>query len=71
MNDSGHTLDINATFRSGGRSIEWLDQINKASIVRLPPRGLPSGRAETGIVPRDVTGRIRIISVVHIPQGYQ
>lgn len=45
----GHTLDINATFRGGGRSIEWLDEINKASIVML---------AETGIVPKDVAKRI-------------
>lgn len=49
MSDSGHTLDINATFRGGGRSIEWLDDINKASIVML---------AETGIVPKDVAKRI-------------
>lgn len=49
MSDSGHTLDINASFRGGGRSVEFLDQINKASIVML---------TETGIVPRDVTQRI-------------
>jgi len=49
MTDSTHTLDINATFRGGGRSIEWLDEINKASIVML---------AETGIVPKDVAKRI-------------
>lgn len=49
MTDSTHTLDINATFRGGGRSIEWLDDINKASIVML---------AETGIVPKDVAKRI-------------
>jgi len=49
MTDAGHTLDINATFRGGGRSIEWLDEINKASIVML---------AEAGIVPRDVAKRI-------------
>lgn len=49
MTDSTHTLDINATFRGGGRSIEWLDDINKASIVML---------AETGIVPKDVAARI-------------
>ncbi|RPJ44760.1 MAG: argininosuccinate lyase [Betaproteobacteria bacterium] len=47
MTDS--TLDINATFRGGGRSIEWLDEINKASIVML---------AETGIVPKHVAARI-------------
>jgi argininosuccinate lyase len=35
--------DINEAFRGGGRSVEFLDQINKASIVML---------AETGIVPR-------------------
>jgi len=62
MSDSGHTLDINATFRGGGRSIEWLDEINKASIVML---------AETDIVPRDVAGRIRVISVARIPQGFK
>lgn len=49
MSDSGHTLDINATFRGGGRSIEWLDEINKTCIVML---------AETGIVPKDVAARI-------------
>jgi argininosuccinate lyase len=49
MSDTAHTLDINATFRGGGRSIEWLDEINKASIVML---------AETGIVPKDVAARI-------------
>lgn len=49
MTDTAHTLDINATFRGGGRSIEWLDEINKASIVML---------AETGIVPKDVAKRI-------------
>ena len=49
MSDSGHTLDINATFRGGGRSIEWLDEINRACIVML---------AETGIVPKDVAKRI-------------
>ncbi|MBY0265923.1 MAG: argininosuccinate lyase [Burkholderiales bacterium] len=49
MSDNAQTLDINATFRGGGRSIEWLDEINKASIVML---------AETGIVPKDVAARI-------------
>ena len=49
MTDATPTLDINATFRGGGRSVEFLDQINKASIVML---------AETGIVPRDVAQRI-------------
>ncbi|MGV3627197.1 MAG: argininosuccinate lyase [Betaproteobacteria bacterium] len=49
MSDAGNTLDINATFRGGGRSVEYLDQINKASIVML---------AETGIVSRDVAQRI-------------
>jgi argininosuccinate lyase len=46
---SDSALDINASFRGGGRSVEYLDQINKASIVML---------AETGIVPRDVAQRI-------------
>jgi argininosuccinate lyase len=46
---SDSALDINASFRGGGRSVEFLDHINKASIVML---------AETGIVPRDVAQRI-------------
>jgi argininosuccinate lyase len=41
--------DINEVFRGGGRSVEFLDQINKASIVML---------AETGIVPRATAGAI-------------
>src|SRR3954465_7953513 len=45
MIDSATTgrMDINEAFRTGGRSVEFLDEINKASIVML---------AETGIVPR-------------------
>ena len=42
-------LDINEVFRGGGRSVEFLDDINKASIVML---------CETGIVPRALAGRI-------------
>ena len=50
---SGHTpeskMDINEVFRGGGRSVEFLDEINKASIVMLD---------ETGIVPHTLAGRI-------------
>ncbi|HET9663040.1 MAG TPA: argininosuccinate lyase [Burkholderiales bacterium] len=42
-------LDLNAVFRGGGRSVQFLDQINKASIVMLHERG---------IVPRAVAVRI-------------
>jgi argininosuccinate lyase len=42
-------LDINDAFRGGGRSVEFLDWINKASVVML---------AETGIVPRAVAAKI-------------
>jgi argininosuccinate lyase len=45
----GSTLDVNAVFRGGGRSLEFLDQINKASIVML---------AETGIVQEPLARRI-------------
>src|SRR4051812_13356089 len=38
-------LDINAVFRGGGRSIEFLDEINQASIVMLE---------ETKLVPPDI-----------------
>jgi argininosuccinate lyase len=43
MTDStspGGALDINEVFRGGGRSVEFLDEINKASIVMLDERGL-------------------------------
>src|SRR5450759_372394 len=43
------TMDINEVFRGGGRSVEFLDQINKASIVMLD---------EAGIVPHLLAGRI-------------
>lgn len=43
------SVDINQVFRGGGRSIEFLDQINKASVVMLE---------ETGIVPHAVAARI-------------
>jgi argininosuccinate lyase len=42
-------MDINEVFRGGGRSIEFLDRINQASIVML---------AGTGIVPRPVAAAI-------------
>jgi argininosuccinate lyase len=42
-------LDINEVFRGGGRSVEFLDWINKASIVMLD---------ETAIVPHPVACRI-------------
>ena len=42
-------LDINESFRGGGRSVEFLDQINKACIVMLD---------ETGIVPHATAARI-------------
>jgi argininosuccinate lyase len=42
-------MDVNAVFRGGGRSLEFLDQINKASLVML---------AETGILPQPVARRI-------------
>ena len=41
--------DVNQTFRGGGRSVEFLDRINKASIVMLD---------ETGIVPPALAARI-------------
>ena len=43
------TLDINAVFRGGGRSVEFLDAINRASIVML---------AGAGIVPKEIASRI-------------
>jgi argininosuccinate lyase len=43
------TMDINEVFRGGGRSVEFLDRINKASIVML---------AECGIVPQPLAARI-------------
>ena len=46
---SSGALDINAVFRGGGRSVEFLDEINQASIVML---------AEAGMVPKAVAGRI-------------
>ncbi len=44
-------LDINEAFRSGGRAVEFLEQINKACIVML---------CETGIVPHEHAKRIAI-----------
>ena len=40
MSDSHSKMDINEVFRGGGRSVEWLDEINKASIVMLDETGL-------------------------------
>ena len=57
MSDSGSArageahgaMDINEVFRAGGRSVEFLDWVNMASIVML---------AETGIVPRPTASHI-------------
>ncbi len=49
MSDSAAQMDLNEAFRSGGRSVEFLDEINKASIVML---------AEAGIVPHALASRI-------------
>ena len=45
----GSKMDINEVFRGGGRSVEWLDEINKASIVML---------AETGLVAKPLAQKI-------------
>jgi argininosuccinate lyase len=45
----GGALDVNEVFRGGGRSVEFLDEINKASIVML---------AETGIVSPAVAAHV-------------
>jgi len=54
--------DINEVFRGGGRSVEFLDQINKASIVMLD---------EAAIVPHAVAGRIAsgIVQVIAQERG--
>jgi len=44
-----YTGDINAAFRGGGRSVEFLHQINQASVLML---------AATGILPRGIAGQI-------------
>jgi argininosuccinate lyase len=38
--DAAPARDINAAFRGGGRSVEFLDQVNKASLVMLEERGI-------------------------------
>ncbi|HET9386713.1 MAG TPA: argininosuccinate lyase [Gemmatimonadales bacterium] len=57
-------LDINEVFRGGGRSVEFLDEINKASIVMLD---------ETGIVPHPVAAAIArgIMAVIELDRGTQ
>ncbi|MDM0001886.1 lyase family protein [Variovorax sp. J22P240] len=54
--------DVNASFRGGGRALEYLDLINKASIVAL---------AEAHIVSADVAARIAtgILAVIQSEQG--
>lgn len=47
--DTGQARDVNASFRCGGQSVAFLDQINKASLVVL---------AEAGILTPDAARRI-------------
>ncbi|RPJ44756.1 MAG: hypothetical protein EHM16_14665 [Betaproteobacteria bacterium] len=62
MSDAGHTLDIDATFRGGVRTVAFPDEINKPLIVML---------AESGIVPRDVAAEIKIFPDNNIEQATQ
>lgn len=49
MSGPATALDINEVFRNGGRSVEFLDEINKASVVMLD---------KTRIVPNDLARKI-------------
>lgn len=49
--------DVNASFRGGGRSVEFLDQINKASIVALADAGIVS----EGVARRIASGILALI----------
>lgn len=54
--------DVNASFRGGGRSTEYLDQINKASIVAL---------ADAGVVSPEIARRIAagILALIQDERG--
>jgi argininosuccinate lyase len=60
--DSTHGHDVNESFRGGGRSVDYLDQINKASVVALD---------EAGIISPDVAARIAagILGIIKMEQG--
>jgi argininosuccinate lyase len=62
MQETAEPHDVNASFRGGGRAVEYLDQINKASIVAL---------AEAGVVAPDVARRIAIgiLTLIQAAQG--
>jgi argininosuccinate lyase len=47
-------MDINEVFRGGGRSVEFLDRINKASIVMLGERGIVP-RPLAAVIARGIT----------------
>ncbi|MEJ8814871.1 lyase family protein [Variovorax ureilyticus] len=53
---------MNASFRGGGRSVEFLDQINKASLVAL---------TDAGIVSEDIASRIAagILALIRAERG--
>ena len=52
MSGTTTALDINEVFRNGGRSVEFLDEINKASVVMLD---------KTRIVPK-AAGILQVIA---------
>ncbi|MDM0107691.1 argininosuccinate lyase [Variovorax sp. J22R24] len=62
MQEPADSHDVNASFRGGGRALEYLDQINKASIVAL---------ADARIVSADVARRIAtgIVAVIQSEHG--
>ncbi|MDM0072439.1 lyase family protein [Variovorax sp. J31P207] len=57
MPEAADSHDVNATFRGGGRSVEYLDQINKASIVALAEAQIVT----SGVARRIATGILAVL----------
>lgn len=67
LHDGHGALDINEAFRSGGRSPEFLDQVNKACVVMLLEEGIIQ-RAHASTIARGITQVIEDMRASGVPR---
>ena len=62
MSGTTTALDINEVFRNGGRSVEFLDEINKASVVMLDKTRIVPNALARKIAAGIVQGIVQVIA---------
>ena len=67
LHDGHGALDINEAFRSGGRSPEFLDQVNKACLVMLLEAGIIQ-RTHASTIARGISQVIEDMRASGVPR---